>query len=428
MLKTVGFPSTRTGDQTIVDGNLVIGTAGKGIDFSSDPNAPGMTSELLDDYEEGTWTPGWGVAAGSITANANSSGRYRKVGDTVTVWGYVSYESNAGAAGSIWVTGLPFTSGDGFGQGTAQSGGGVVYVPDGIDWGYVGRDITTYPNFSGVVNDVTVKDCSNVGDADLAGNKAGAQERIFFHTAQTSPAPGIHDGNGHHLHADWHPYYFVNSTVNLAPVGNPARTASDNRRASLFFGNDGETTWRWGQGTLAGASYTNEELSNFVLEHYQATGDTKANYAPLVIERKTGNWSFGGGSNVPESNYVFTPVSPGYYTMQIESLSATVTVVFRNSNGSGEDVLVRNVAGVFDVFIPAVGTAMSLDRDRNMVVAGYVKNGVSTVAGAGSAATAGVGARRFVTDALGPTWGNVVVGGGSAVVPIYSDGTNWVVG
>jgi hypothetical protein len=25
MLKTVGFPSTRTGDQTIVDGNLVIG-------------------------------------------------------------------------------------------------------------------------------------------------------------------------------------------------------------------------------------------------------------------------------------------------------------------------------------------------------------------------------------------------------------------
>ncbi len=57
MLKTVGFPSTRTGDQTILDGNLVIGTAGKGINFSADPSAPGMTSELLDDYEEGTWTP-----------------------------------------------------------------------------------------------------------------------------------------------------------------------------------------------------------------------------------------------------------------------------------------------------------------------------------------------------------------------------------
>lgn len=35
MLKTVGNPSTRYGDQTIVDGNLVIGTAGDGIDFSA---------------------------------------------------------------------------------------------------------------------------------------------------------------------------------------------------------------------------------------------------------------------------------------------------------------------------------------------------------------------------------------------------------
>lgn len=39
MLKTVGNPSTRFGDQTILDGNLVIGTAGKGIDFSADSHA-----------------------------------------------------------------------------------------------------------------------------------------------------------------------------------------------------------------------------------------------------------------------------------------------------------------------------------------------------------------------------------------------------
>jgi hypothetical protein len=33
MLKTVGNPSTRFGDQTIVNGNLVIGTSGKGIAY-----------------------------------------------------------------------------------------------------------------------------------------------------------------------------------------------------------------------------------------------------------------------------------------------------------------------------------------------------------------------------------------------------------
>lgn len=50
MLKTVGNPSTRCGDQTIIDGNLIIGTSGKGIDFSATPGTG--TSELFDDYED----------------------------------------------------------------------------------------------------------------------------------------------------------------------------------------------------------------------------------------------------------------------------------------------------------------------------------------------------------------------------------------
>ena len=37
-------------------GNLVL-ASGSGIDFSANSNASGMTSEVLDDYEEGTWTP-----------------------------------------------------------------------------------------------------------------------------------------------------------------------------------------------------------------------------------------------------------------------------------------------------------------------------------------------------------------------------------
>lgn len=39
MLKTAENPSTRYGDQTIIDGSLVVGTAGKGIDFSADAHA-----------------------------------------------------------------------------------------------------------------------------------------------------------------------------------------------------------------------------------------------------------------------------------------------------------------------------------------------------------------------------------------------------
>lgn len=84
MLKTVGNPSTRYGDQTIVDGDLIIATAGKGIDFSSNPNAPGMTSELLDWYEEGTWTPAQGPEV-TVVGTYSSSATYTRIGRQVTV-------------------------------------------------------------------------------------------------------------------------------------------------------------------------------------------------------------------------------------------------------------------------------------------------------------------------------------------------------
>lgn len=111
MLKTVGFPSTRTGDQTIVNGNLVIGTAGKGIDFSADPSAPGMTSELFDDYEEGTWTPIFDGATTqpTITYAAATGGRYTKIGRMVYAYGAIRTDSVAGGSGGLRLGGLPFT-------------------------------------------------------------------------------------------------------------------------------------------------------------------------------------------------------------------------------------------------------------------------------------------------------------------------------
>ncbi len=53
---------------------------------------------------------------------------------------------------------------------------------------------------------------------------------------------------------------------------------------------------------------------------------------------------------------------------------------------------------------------------------------VYTVATLPSAATSGVGARSFVSDALVATFASTVAGGGSNPVPVYSDGTNWKIG
>lgn len=110
MLKTVGNPSTRYGDQTIVDGNLVIGTSSKGIDFSATSDASGMTSELLDDYEEGTWTPIFNTLT---IGDGTLFGRYTKIGRTVTCeFGFIfgSTSSFSGPVGSCG--GFPFAASD----------------------------------------------------------------------------------------------------------------------------------------------------------------------------------------------------------------------------------------------------------------------------------------------------------------------------
>jgi hypothetical protein len=51
-----------------------------------------------------------------------------------------------------------------------------------------------------------------------------------------------------------------------------------------------------------------------------------------------------------------------------------------------------------------------------------------TVANLPAAVTAGAGARSFVTDALTPTFGSAVTGGGAVNVPVYSTGSAWNVG
>ena len=58
----------------------------------------------------------------------------------------------------------------------------------------------------------------------------------------------------------------------------------------------------------------------------------------------------------------------------------------------------------------------------------YMNFGSSTVALLPAAATAGLGARAFVTNALTPSFGVAVTGGGAVAVPVYSDGTTWLVG
>jgi hypothetical protein len=105
----IATPITFAGDVTLSTGNLVIGTAGKGIDFSITTHPAGMTSELLADYEEGTFTPTV-TYSGTNTPSYNlQTGRYTKIGRVVQIQIYLGWNEN-GSTGNLLFTGLPFTS------------------------------------------------------------------------------------------------------------------------------------------------------------------------------------------------------------------------------------------------------------------------------------------------------------------------------
>ena len=105
--------TTSTG--ATVTGNLAFTSAGHGIDFGSSVHASGMSNELLDDYEEGSWTPVFATAAsgGSTVSNpSNTQATYVKVGRIVYLHlGVHGLTKNwAGSSTQVFIRGIPYRS------------------------------------------------------------------------------------------------------------------------------------------------------------------------------------------------------------------------------------------------------------------------------------------------------------------------------
>ena len=100
-----------SGNVGIATGNLVMGTSGKGIDFSAVTGGTGTaTANVLNDYEEGTFTPTVGGSTGNGTAvYTKQIGLYTKIGRIVQIQIFVEWNTGT-ATGTQTVIGLPFTS------------------------------------------------------------------------------------------------------------------------------------------------------------------------------------------------------------------------------------------------------------------------------------------------------------------------------
>lgn len=94
---------------TLTTGNVIVAN-GQGIDFSATPGTG--TSELLNDYETGTWTPGQGSGL-VVIGTFSSGGYYTKVGNQVSIQGYVAGSTSVSVpAAQQLCTGLPFATVD----------------------------------------------------------------------------------------------------------------------------------------------------------------------------------------------------------------------------------------------------------------------------------------------------------------------------
>ena len=116
---------------TLTTGNLIV-ASGQGIDFSATPGTG--TSELLDDYEEGVWTPADNSGAGLTFTGINAS--YTKIGRAVTINVELTFPVTVDATAAA--ISLPFSSDSGTRGGGAifsnRAGGTNIYFVGGANF------------------------------------------------------------------------------------------------------------------------------------------------------------------------------------------------------------------------------------------------------------------------------------------------------
>jgi hypothetical protein len=126
------------------------------------------------------------------------------------------------------------------------------------------------------------------------------------------------------------------------------------------------------------------------------------NYSLFADEEKMGFWMSSVNSAYNRGNPVF----------QVNQYGATQ---FGSASGS--------ISG-----FGTAGQVLISQGSSSYPIWGGIKTTATTYSGLGSAATAGAGARGFITDSTTATFLATAAGGGSNAVPVVSNGTNWLVG
>jgi hypothetical protein len=138
-----------TAGRTQTSNGIVQGTAATGYNFTANTPAAGMTSQLLNWYEEGNWTPVVTSTTGSITSYT-ATAAYTRIGQMVMNIIRVEIGNNGTGAGALLISGFPYAARPSVGMSGATredlvTGVGICASRDTSTSVFVATTANTYP-------------------------------------------------------------------------------------------------------------------------------------------------------------------------------------------------------------------------------------------------------------------------------------------
>lgn len=387
-----------------------------------------------------------GITIGTTTVTSGTAGRvlYTTAGNVV---GSAPIEVNALSSTYLTVT----------------SGAAAAGVVVGVAGGGANENIILTPKGSGVVeqrNSTTAQtlriystftDASNYLRTEISGNaiinrNAGTSGAATFYIVNIGNAPLSFQtqnidrwqilGTGH----------FVAPTDNTYDIGASGATRPRNVYVAndLVVSNSITTSGSLGIIFAAGSSRIGADAGNGTLV---LQNNAKTDFSRLQFGGTTS--SFPAIKRNGAALDLRLADDSGYASLVLSNLTVQGTIMGFGSSttlrNSGDGVLLitdstaaalnRVQFGGTTSSFPAlkrsstsIAVRLADDSDDAPLTTLTVKTKALTVGTLPAAATAGAGARAFVTDANATTFLSTVAGGGANAVPVVSDGTNWLIG
>lgn len=273
-------------------------------------------------------------------------------------------------------------------------GGGVILMPYDTPYGYKRNTVSTHPDFSTTDTDILVIDYSK-GET-YAGStnplsRDGMQVRYFSSTSGNE-SDGQHDGNTTWFTGNHHPALMIMNDS----------ATSDNRRATLFFGNRGKVNWGVGQGTNTIPGGSDDQLSDFKIVGNNINGGT--GLTNMMTIRKT-NGYFGFNNQTPSKEFTFAGRQPDTeFLIQQTKANGDVYLILRTKTQERKFKLEEDNGDLVITKSGAAGDALRLSAGGTGSFAGGVGGGAYDSASRPDPSVMPVGTMIFDTTIGKPLW------------------------